>query len=65
MVREGRRAADFHNLCVFLDTTAISEHNAIHQMKAEYHSYLLVSIILYNSSEVKLKIVKEVEHLFF
>ena len=27
--------------------------HAIPQMKAEYHSYLLVTIILYNSSEVK------------
>ena len=34
--------------------------HAIHQMKAEYHSYLLVSMILYNSSEGKLKIVKEI-----
>ena len=34
--------------------------HAIHQMKAEYHSYLLVTIILYNSSEVKPKIVKEI-----
>ena len=39
--------------------------HAVHQMKAEYHSYLLVSIILYNSSEVKREIVKEVENLFF
>ena len=34
--------------------------HAIHQMKAEYHSYLLVSMILYNLSEVKIKIVKEI-----
>ena len=34
--------------------------HAIHKMKAEYHSYLLVTIILYNSSEVKTKIVKEI-----
>ena len=34
-------------------------------MKAEYHSYLLVSMILYNSSEVKLKIAKEIEIDFF
>ena len=39
--------------------------HAIHRIKAEYHSYLLVSMILYNSSEVKLKIVKEVENRFF
>ena len=34
--------------------------HAIHQLKAEYHSYLLVSMMLYNLSEVKLKIVKEI-----
>ena len=34
--------------------------HAIHQMKGEYLSYLLVTIILYNSSEVKPKIVKEI-----
>ena len=62
-VREGRRAANCPKLCVFLDYTAISEHiyrHAIYQMKAEYHSYLLVTLILYNSSDVKLKIVKEI-----
>ena len=36
-----------------------------HQIKAEYHSYLLVSIILYNSSEVNLKGAKEIENRFF
>ena len=35
--------------------------HAIHQSKAGYHSYLMVSVILYNSSEVKLKIVKEIK----
>ena len=39
--------------------------HAIHQIKAEYHSYLLVSMTLYNSSEVKLKIAKEIENPFF
>ena len=34
--------------------------HAIYQMKAEYHSYLLVTLILYNSSDVKLKIVNEI-----
>ena len=34
--------------------------HAIHQLKAEYHSYLLELIILYSSSDVKLKIVKEI-----
>ena len=33
--------------------------HAIHQIEAEYHSYRLVSMILYNSSEVELKIVRE------
>ena len=36
--------------------------HAIHKIKAEYHSYLMVSMILYNSSEVKLKIAKEKEN---
>ena len=62
-VRQGRRAANFPKLCVFLYYTTVSGHNlyrhAIHQIKAEYHSYLLVIMILYNSSEVKLKIVKK------
>ena len=31
--------------------------HTIHQIKAEYHSYLLVSIILYNSSEVNRKFI--------
>ena len=59
-VREGRRAANF--LACFLITQPFLNicRHAIHQMKAEYHSYLLVSIILYNSIEVKLKIVKEI-----
>ena len=39
--------------------------HAIHQIKAEYHSYLLASLILYNSSEVKLKIAKELENQNF
>ena len=34
--------------------------HAIHQIKAECHSYVLVLMILYNSSEVELKIVKEI-----
>ena len=34
--------------------------HAIHQIKAEYHSNLLVSMILYSLSEVKLKFVKEI-----
>ena len=34
--------------------------HAIHQMKGEYHSYRLVPMILYNSSEIKLEIVKEI-----
>ena len=37
----------------------INRH-AIHQIKAEYHGYLLVLMILYNSSDVKLKLVKEI-----
>ena len=61
-VREGRRAADFPELCVFLNNTAIS---AIHQIKAEYHGYLSVSMIWYNSSEVQLNITKEIEIDFF
>ena len=36
--------------------------HAIHQMNAECHGYLLVSMISYNSSEVKLKIMKEKEN---
>ena len=36
--------------------------HVIHQIKAEYHSYRLVLIILYNSTIVKLKIVKEIEN---
>ena len=32
--------------------------HAIYQIKDEYHGYLLVSMILYYSSKVKLKIVK-------
>ena len=36
--------------------------HAIHQIKAGYHSYLLVSMILYNSCELKLKIAKEIEN---
>ena len=35
--------------------------HAIHQIKAEYHSYPLVLITVFNSSDVKLKIVKEIE----
>ena len=35
--------------------------HAIHQIKAEYHSYRMVLIILYNLNDVKLKIVKEIE----
>ena len=38
--------------------------HAIHQIKAEYHSYLLVIIIVYNSSDVKLKIMEEIKNLF-
>ena len=34
--------------------------HAIHQIKAVYHSYIMVLMILYNSSEMKLKIVKEI-----
>ena len=33
--------------------------HAIHQIKADYHSYLLVLMILYVSSDVKLKTMKE------
>ena len=64
-VTEGRRAAEFPKLCVFLDYLAIYENiyrHAIHQIKAEYHSYLLVSMIVYVSGEVKLKIMKEIEN---
>ena len=39
--------------------------HAIYQIRAEYHSYLVVSRILYDSSEVKLKIEKEIENRFF
>ena len=39
--------------------------HAIYQIKAGYHGYLMVSMILYNSGEVKLKIVKEIENIFF
>ena len=54
--REGRRAADFPKLCVFLDDSAIPEHNYIDIISiklklSEYHSYPLVSIIWYNSRE--------------
>ena len=42
-VREGRRVADFPKLGVFLDYTAIYEHVGMLYIKAEYHSYLLVS----------------------
>ena len=36
--------------------------HAIHQIKAEYHSHLLVLILLYNSSDVMPKIVNEIEN---
>ena len=41
--------------------------HAIYQIKAEYHSYLVVAMILYNLSEVKLKIERELKKklLFF
>ena len=65
-VREGRRAADFSKSCVFpylLTQPFLNIHrHAIYQTKAEYHGYLLLSMIVYNSSEVKLKIVKEIEN---
>ena len=47
---------------IFLITQPFLNINrdTIHRIKAEYHSYLLVSMILYNSSEVELKIVREI-----
>ena len=39
--------------------------HAIYQIKAEYHSCLVVSMILYNLSEVKLIIEKERKKDFF
>ena len=62
-VREGRRAANFPKMCAFFLSTQSFMNiygHVIHQMKAEYHSHILVTMILYNSSEVKLKIVKEI-----
>ena len=58
-VREGRTAANFPELCVFFITQLFLKiyRQYIHQIKAGYHSYLLVSMILYNSSELELKIV--------
>ena len=62
-VRKGRRAANFSKLWVLIaQPFLIIYRHAIHQIKAEYHRYLLVSVILYDSSEVKLKIVKEHEN---
>ena len=39
--------------------------HAIYQIKAEYHSYLVVSMLLYNLGGVKLKIEKEIKKIFF
>ena len=36
--------------------------HAIHQIKAAYHSYSLVSMELYYSSDLKLKTVNEIEN---
>ena len=61
-VREGRRTAICLSCAVFLITQPFLNiyRYAIHRIKAEYDSYLLVSMILYNSSEVELKIVREI-----
>ena len=60
-VREGGGQQIFQSCVCFFITQPFLDiyRHAIHQIKAEYHSYLLVIMILYNSSEVKLKIVKE------
>ena len=50
----------FLSCAVFLITQPFMNiyRHAIHQITAEYHSYLMVSMILYNSSEVEVEIVK-------
>ena len=60
-VERGGGQQIFQSCAVFLITQLFLNiyRPAIYQLKAEYHSYLLVSMILYNLSEVKLKIVKE------
>ena len=52
----------FLSCAVFLITQLFLKiyRQSIHQIKAGYHSYLLVSMILYNSSELELNIVKEI-----
>ena len=63
MLRLERRGGQqiFLSCACFLITQSFLNiyRHAIPQMKAEYHSYLLVSMILYNLIEVKLKIMKE------
>ena len=55
MVREGRRAANFPKLCSLITQPFLKIYrHAMHQIKAEYHSSLVVSMILYNSGKVKL-----------
>ena len=61
-LERGGGRQSFPNCAVFLITQPFLNiyRHTIHQIKAEYHSYLLVSMILYYSSEVKLKIMKEI-----
>ena len=48
-------------VCFFISQPFLNIYrHAIHQIKAEYLSYLLVLMIFYNSSEVILIIVKEI-----
>ena len=65
-VRKGRRPADFLSCAYFLikqPFLSVYRHT-IHQNKAEYHSYLLIPMMLYNPSNLKLENVKEIEFCF-
>ena len=47
---------------MFLDNSTVSEHiyrHTIHQIEAEYHSYLMISVMLRDSWGLKSKIVNE------
>ena len=63
-LERGGRQWIFLSCACFLITQSFLKiyRHAIHQIKADYHSYPLVSMMLYNSSEVKLKIAKEIEN---
>ena len=52
----------FLSCAVFLITQVFLKiyRQSIHQIEAEYHSYLLASMTLYNSRELELKVVKEI-----